>query len=151
MEGRFEEAREVTRQMLTRSPAAVGLQVQLNALDALLGRSGPAILNLRKLAEREPSANMALASAEATAGHRTEALRLMKPIEQKYNDGDVPAFQFALFYSLLDDLPVTVKWLERSVDAHEGGAMRIRVHPYLAKWQDAPALHALKKRVNLDD
>jgi hypothetical protein len=44
----------------------------------------------------------------------------MKPVEQN-NDGDIPAFQFAVFYAALDDLPATVKWLERSVDAHEGG------------------------------
>ncbi len=150
LEGRPAEAREEMQLLVSQNPGAVVWQIELNALDAQLGRTGPAIANLRKLAQRVPDANIALAEAEARAGHRDEALRILRPFEQNYMNGDIPMFQFALVHAALDDEPNTVKWLERSMDAHEGGATHIRIETAFARFQNTPAFHALKKRMNLD-
>jgi serine/threonine protein kinase/Tfp pilus assembly protein PilF len=150
LEGRPAEAREEMRLLVSQNPGAVVWQIELNALDAQLGRTGPAIVNLRKLAQRVPDANIALAQAEARAGRRDDALRILRPFEQNYKNGDIPMFQFALVYAALDDEPSTVKWLERSMDAHEGGATHIHIETAFARFQNTPAFHALKKRMNLD-
>jgi len=150
LEGRAAEAREEMQLVVSQNPGSVAGQIELNLLDAQLGRTGPAIANLRKLAQREPDARVALAQAEARAGHRDEALRTLRPFEQDYKNGDIPMFLFALVYADLDDEPSTVKWLERSMDAHEGGALHIHIEADFARFQNTPAFHALKKRMNLD-
>jgi len=143
------EEREIIQQLATQNPAALNWQVQLNSLDAHLGYADKAVANLRRLAERQPRANLALASAEAAAGHREEALRILRPMEENYENGDIPMFQFALIYADLDDEPNTVKWLERSLDAREGGATHIRVEPVFAKMQHTPEFRELKQRMGL--
>jgi eukaryotic-like serine/threonine-protein kinase len=149
LEGRLAEEREIIQQLATQNPAALNWQVQLNSLDAHLGYADKAVANLRRLAERQPRANLALASAEAAAGHREEALRILRPMEENYENGDIPMFQFALIYADLDDEPNTVKWLERSLDAREGGATHIRVEPVFAKMQHTPEFRELKQRMGL--
>ena len=99
LEGRAAEAREEMQLVVSQNPGSVAGQIELNLLDAQLGRTGPAIANLRKLAQREPDARVALAQAEARAGHRDEALRILRPFEQNYKNGDIPMFLFALVYA----------------------------------------------------
>jgi eukaryotic-like serine/threonine-protein kinase len=76
--------------------------------------------------------------------------RDLKPSNIVVDAGDIPMFQFALIHAALDDQPGTVKWLERSMEAREGGATHARSEPSFAKWQDTPEFHAMKKRLNLD-
>jgi tetratricopeptide (TPR) repeat protein len=150
MEGRLAEARELTRQMSSQNPNIVVRQIALYSLDARLGEADSAIPNLRKLAGKEPLARLALAGAEASVGHREEALGIIRPLEKNYQAGDIPMYQFALFYAGLDDEPATVKWLKRSMEAREAGATHIRAEAAFAKWQNTPEFHAMKKRLNLD-
>ena len=82
--------------------------------------------------------------------NRDEALRILRPLEQNYQNGDIPLFQFACVYAVLGDEPNAVKWLERSMEAREGGVTHIRVEPAFAKFQTSPSFRALKRRMNLD-
>ena len=52
------------------------------------------------------------AMAQAHAGNRDEALRLIRPFEEKYPNPGVAIQWFALVYALLGDEANTVKWLE---------------------------------------
>jgi hypothetical protein len=79
-----------------------------------------------------------------------EALRIEQPLERNYQNEDVTLFDFAAFYAVLNDEPNTVKWLQRSMDAREAGAIHIRIYRDFAKMEDTPALHGLEKRMNLD-
>jgi hypothetical protein len=44
----------------------------------------------------------------------------------------------------------TLKWLERSADAHEWQALNMAVHPVFAPMRKAPAFRALLHRMGLD-
>jgi tetratricopeptide (TPR) repeat protein len=149
-EGRFAEAREEVWKIAAQNPAALRLQIRLNFFDAWLGTPGPAIQNLRKFSQKEPFAGEFLAETEAHAGKRDDALRILRPLERNYQDGHLVLTWAAEIYALMDDEPNTVKWLGRAIDAREGGAAYIHVDPAFVKFQDTPAFHALKKRMNLD-
>ena len=125
-------------------------QVQLNAIDAELGKRDEAIRNLRKLSQQLPAALMPLALEEAIAGHRAEALRILAPLERNYQSGKTFMGEFAAVYVALGDEPNTVKWLERAMDAREMPVIYVPVSPVFAKMEDTPDFHRLKKRMNLD-
>jgi eukaryotic-like serine/threonine-protein kinase len=150
MEGRMREAREECLRIIARDPGALRWQVKLNEFDALLGKTGAAIRNLRQLSQKLPGALMTLAAVEAIAGHRDEALRILRPLEQNYQSGKFLMSDFAEVYGALGDEPNTVKWLERAMEAREGPAYYLHVSPMFAKMQDTPDFHRLKKQMNLD-
>ena len=150
LEGRFAEAREAYRKVAEQSPNAFVPQIQINVFDARLGRTGPAIENLRKLSQRQPMASMAMATVEGIAGHREEALRILRPLELNYQKGRILLYSFAWAYAAMDDEQNTVKWLERSMEVHEGAVTSIRIDPAFAKMQNTPEFHRLKKRMGLD-
>jgi serine/threonine protein kinase/Flp pilus assembly protein TadD len=149
-EGRSAETRDEIWKIAAQSPTSVRLQIRLNFMDAWLGTPGPAIQNLRKFSHKEPFAGQLLAEAEAHAGKRDEAIRIMRPLERNYQDGHLVLTWAAETYALMNDEPNTVKWLGRAMDEREGGAAYIHVDPAFAKFQDTPAFHALKKRMDLD-
>jgi serine/threonine protein kinase len=149
VEGRSAEAREECRKILDRNPGALNWKVQLNFLDARLGKIDDAVRNLRGLA-REPDAGVVLAQVEALAGNREEALRILRPWERDYQNGKILMSDFAEVYAALGDEPNTVKWLERAMDSREMPAMYIHVDPVYSKMQDTPEFHRLKRRMNLD-
>ena len=76
-----------------------------------------------------PLVKLALAGAEASAGHREEALRILSPMEERYETGNIPAFHLARIHAALGDEPGAVKWLERSMEAREASATYIRAEP----------------------
>ncbi len=148
-EGRWAEAREECRKILERNPQALNWSVQMNFLDARMGRTEAAIRNLRGM-PREADAGVVLAQVEAMAGNREEALRIIGPLERDYQGGKVMMSEFAEVYAALGDEPNTVKWLERSMESREMPAMYIHVDPIYGKMQDTPEFHRLKRRMNLD-
>jgi TolB-like protein/tetratricopeptide (TPR) repeat protein len=149
LEGRLAEENEIYRQMASQYPGSFPLQVQGILIDADKGKPGTAIAKLRKLAERHPLAQLALASAEASTGHRADALRDLAPLERDYQKGRIPMFQFACIHATLGDQPGTVRWLERSMEAREAGVTHIRVEPAFARMQETPEFRALKRRMGL--
>ena len=148
LEGRFAEEREIYRQMEAQNPTAPALQIQLTAMDADLGKPN-ALENLRKLAEKYPLARLTLAGAEASAGHREEALRILAPMEANYEKGNIPNFQFARIHAALGDVAETAKWLNRSMEAREAGATYVGIEPVFAKMQNTPEFREMKKRMGL--
>jgi tetratricopeptide (TPR) repeat protein len=128
MEGRMGEAREECLRIIARDPRAPRWQIKLDEFDAL----------------------MTLAAVEAIAGHRDEALLILRPLEKNYQSGKFLMGDFAEVYAALGDEPNTVKWLERAMEAREGPVYYLRVSPVFAKMQDTPDFHRLKKRMNLD-
>jgi tetratricopeptide (TPR) repeat protein len=148
LEGRTADAREEQRKLAAQSPTLLN-QTALANYDVRLGKPG-AIQSMRKLLQQQPENRLALAWVEVQDGHRDEALRIIRPLEKKYQETQTPNFQFALFYAELDDEPNTVKWLDRSLDAREGGVMSIRIERDFAKMQDTPDFHRLKRRVGVD-
>jgi hypothetical protein len=81
----------------------------------------------------------------AAAGQGQEALRLIRPYEEKYPNPGVAMQWFALVYGALGD----VKWLERSADRHEFQALNLAVNPVFASMRNSAGFRALEKRMGL--
>jgi hypothetical protein len=89
------------------------------------------------------------AMALGRAGQREEALRLLRPFEEKYPNSGVALEWFALAYAYMGDQANTVKWLTRSADRHEWQALNLAVHPAYAGMRNLPAFRALEQRMGL--
>lgn len=114
------------------------------------GHPERALRLLEKEDERLPWTPFGRAIAQASAGHREEALRLIHMQEANDRDGKAPRQWFALVYAALNDEANTVKWLERSADAHEWQVLNLAVLPFYRSMQQNPSFQALKRRIGLD-
>ena len=150
LEGRFAQAREVSQQMAAEHPNMIAPQQMIGATYIEEGHPELALPIFRQLKQRFPQAQFFEAMACAAAGQREEALRLIRPFEEKYPDPSVSMQWFALVYAFMGDEPNTVKWLERSVDRHEWQALSVAVHPAYAAMRSSPGFRALKKRMGLE-
>jgi serine/threonine-protein kinase len=150
LEGRFAQAREISQQMAAEYPKTIGPQGMIGLTYIEEGHPELALPILRQLKQRFPPAQVFEAMACARAGRREEALRLIRPFEEKYPDPGVAMQWFALVYAFMGDEPNTVKWLERSADRHEFQALNLAVHPVYAPMRNSARFRALERRMGLD-
>jgi tetratricopeptide (TPR) repeat protein len=150
LEGRFAQAREISQQMAAEYPKMIGPQGMIGLTYIEEGHPELALPTLRQLKQRFPQAQVFEAMACARAGRREEALRLIRPFEEKYPDPGVAMQWFALVYAFMGDEPNTVKWLERSADRHEFQALNLAVHPVYAPMRNSARFRALERRMGLD-
>jgi serine/threonine protein kinase/TolB-like protein/Flp pilus assembly protein TadD len=150
LEGRFAEAREISQKTAAQYPAMIGPQQLIGGTYIEEGHPELAFPVFGQLKQRYPPAGLFEAMAFAAAGQREEALRLIRPYEEKYPDAGVSIGWFGYVYALLDDEPDTVKWLQRSADMHEWHALSLAVNPVYARMQNSPGFRALKKRMGID-
>jgi predicted Zn-dependent protease len=149
LQGRFAEAREAFQKMGQLAPEAVLPPTMIGLMFIEEGRPEAALPKIRPVEARFPQMAMFEAMAQARAGNRQEALRLMRPFEDQYPKGP-PNQWFALAYAFMDDEPNTVRWLGRGADAHEFQTLNNNVHPAFARMRNGPGFRALKKRIGLD-
>ena len=150
LEGRFAQAREISQQMAAEYPKMIGPQGMIGLTYIEEGHPELALPILRQLKRRFPQAQVFEAMACARAGRREEALRLIRPFEEKYPDPGVAMQWFALVYAFMGDEPNTVKWLERSADRHEFQALNLAVHPVYAPMRNSAGFRALERRMGLN-
>jgi tetratricopeptide (TPR) repeat protein len=149
LEGRISEARSLAEKIRASYPKMLQPKAMISATYIMEGRTGDALQEIGRWEADFPPAEMFRAMAHAQAGHREEALRLMRPYEEKYPNPGVPMQWFALVYGLLGDEPNTVKWLNRSADRHEWQALNLAVQPVFAPMRNSAGFRALKKRMGL--
>jgi len=147
-EGRYAETRELAQQLETRSPGAFLPQEMFGATYVGEGRPELAFPIFQELRKTFPQAQVFEAMAHARAGQREQALRLIRPFEEKHPNSN-PSEWFAVVYGLLGDEANAMKWLELSADRHEWSVLSIAVNPAYAKIQNSPRFRALKKRIGL--
>lgn len=104
----------------------------------------------RSSAEHSVNAAVVEAVTRALIGDRDEALRLIRPLEQQYTNGEVALQGLAQVYGWLNDEANAVKWLDRSADAREWQLLNVAVNPAFRNMQDTPGFHALKRRMRLE-
>jgi tetratricopeptide (TPR) repeat protein len=150
MEGRFEEARGHYQGVLTLHPDALLPRVLRDYVDIEIGRTQEALADLKKLEPLYPPAPIFEAMAQARAGRRDEALRLVRLMENGPINGSLPRDWFALVYAFLGDEANTVKYLEMSADRREYQVMYMGIHPFFAFLRNNPRFRALKKRMGLE-
>ncbi len=150
LEGRFREAREISERAAVDPPKMLWTQQMIAISDIHEGRPELALQVLSPLKQRWPLAAMPEAMALAKAGRRDEALRLVRPFEEKYPNPGVPMEWFALVYAFMGNEPDTLKWLQRSADQYEFQILSVAVDPAFAPMRRSPGFNALLKRIGLD-
>jgi TolB-like protein len=149
LEGRFAQAREIAQQVAAESPRMLAPQQLIGGTYTQEGHPELALPIFRQLEQRFPEARIFEAMALAKSGQRDEALRLIRPYEEKYPNPGVAMQWFALVYAAMGDGPDTVKWLGRSADRREFQALNLAVNPVFAPMRNSPGFVALKKRMGL--
>jgi TolB-like protein len=149
VEGRWAEARDEVRKIAARSPTNERLQIRLNFMEAWFG-DGAASQKLRGWTEKYPHAREFLAAAEAHNGHREEALRILIPLEQEYQQRHVAVYGLAAIRASLNDQPGAVKLLDIAIDSREDWVPYIPVDVAFSAMRNTPEFHRLKKRIGLD-
>jgi tetratricopeptide (TPR) repeat protein len=97
------------------------------------GQAEEAIPDLEKTASlmhRGPGALELLATAHARAGHRAEAIRLLKELEQRREAGYVQATSFINPNLALGNYDEAFVWFERTYEQREGILQWLKVHPF---------------------
>jgi tetratricopeptide (TPR) repeat protein len=148
-EGRTEESRELAQRVAAGNPRLFAAKLVLVGCDIWDGHTEAALEAIKEWKKVFPAAQMFEAMAHAQAGQREEALRLIRPFEEKYPNPGAAMQWFALVYALLDDEPNTVKWLNRSADNHEWQVLNVAVNPVYAKMRGSAGFQALEKRIGL--
>ncbi len=148
-EGRIDEARALAQKIDAAYPNVHAAKMIIAGCDIWENHTDLALQEIREWKKIFPPAQMFEAMAHAHAGHREEALRLIRPFEDKYPNPGVAMQWFALVYAFLGDEPNTVKWLGRSADRHEWQVLNMAVNPLYGDIRNSAGFKALEKRIGL--
>ena len=91
-----------------------------------------------------------LVRADAHAGRRREALRLVDELKRRQQTSYVPAAPFVNAYLGLGDNEQALAWLERAYQEQSNILQLIKVHPYFDPLRGDPRFVDLVHRVGLD-
>ena len=150
LEGRFVQAREISQRAAAENPRMLWTQQLIGLTYVEEGHPELALPIFRQLKQRFPPAQVCEAMAQAKAGQKDEALRLIRPYEEKYPNPGIAMEWLALVYAFMGDEPNTLKWLQRSADLHEFQVLSLAVDPAFAPMRSSPGFRALEKRIGLD-
>jgi len=118
------------------------------------GQPDEAITVLEKALSRSPDRSPAvmgvLVRADAHAGRRREALRLVDELKRRQQTSYVPAAPFVNAYLGLGDNEQALAWLERAYQEQSNILQLIKVHPYFDPLRSDPRFVDLVHRVGLD-
>jgi TolB-like protein/DNA-binding winged helix-turn-helix (wHTH) protein/tetratricopeptide (TPR) repeat protein len=150
---RYDEAIRELRSTLAVHPNEAFAHWALGFVLITKGEPNEAIPILEKTAvlmDRSPGSIELLATAYGWAGNRTEALRLIKELEQRRQTGFVPAGAFINPYLGLHDYDQAFVWFERAYQEQSSILQFLKVHPFFDPVRDDPRFADLVHRVGLD-
>ncbi len=151
---RYDEAIRELRSVLAVHPDVANARWYLGF--ALIGKGQPeeAILELKKtvnLMQRSAGSLELLATAEARAGHRPEALRLLSEMKQRRRDSYMPAGAFINPFLALGDYDQVFSWFDRACAEQSGILQFLKVHPFFDPLRSDPRFDSLLRRVGLSE
>ena len=149
---RYDEAIRELRSVLAVHPDSANARWYLGF--ALIGKGQPeqALLELAKTASlmhRSPGSLELLATAEARAGHRNEALRLINELKRARQKNHIPAGAFINPYLALHDYNEVFSWFEQAYAEQSGILQFLRVHPFFDPIRGDARFQNLVRRVGL--
>jgi TolB-like protein/DNA-binding winged helix-turn-helix (wHTH) protein/tetratricopeptide (TPR) repeat protein len=150
---RYDEAIREFRSVLAVYPDDASTHLFLAFPMIAKGQAKEAIPDLEKTASathRSPGALELLATAHARAGHRAEALRLLKELQQGREAGSVQATSFINPNLALGNYDEALVWFERAFEKRENILQWLKVHPFFDPVRDDPRFKDLQRRVGLD-
>jgi hypothetical protein len=90
-----------------------------------------------------------LAHAQARAGNRATAERLLAELRQRSNNEFISPFAFVYVFLGLDDKEQTFVWLERSYEIQSADMITLKVDPIFDPLRSDPRFRDLLRRLNL--
>lgn len=149
---RYDEAIRELRSVLAVHPDSATAHWYLGF--ALIGKGQPkeAIPELERTASlmyRSPGSVELLATAEAYAGRRNKALRLLDELKQRRQKSYVPAGAFINPYLALQDYNEAFSWFERAYAEQSGILQFLKVHPFFDPIRGDVRFEDLVRRVGL--
>jgi uncharacterized protein (TIGR02996 family) len=122
---------------------------------ALIGKGQPglAIPELEKTASlmhRSPGSIELLATAEARAGNRAEALRLINELKQRRQTSYVPAGALINPHLALGDYDEAFVWFERAYQEQSNILQFLKIHPFFDPVRQDRRFKDLQRRVGLN-
>jgi len=110
----------------------------------------PVLEKLLSVSGRGPGPIELLATANAAAGRRTEALRLIDELKRRRQTKYVPAGAFINPYMALGDHEQAFIWFERAYQEKSNILQFLKVHPFFDPVRNDPRFIDLVHRVGLD-
>lgn len=150
---RYDESIRELRSFLAVHPNDAGTHLLLAFPMIANGHAEQAIPDLEKTASlmnRSPGALELLATANARAGHRAEALRLIDELKRRQQTGYVQATSFINPNLALGNYDEAFVWFDRAYQEREGILQWLKVHPFFDPVRDDPRFKDLLRRVGLD-
>lgn len=150
---RYDESIRELRSYLAVRPDDVGAHLLLAFPMIANGQAAEAIPDLERAASmsrRGPGSLELLATANARAGHRAEALRLIEELKRGQRTGNVQATSFINPNLALGNYDEAFVWFERAYKQQEGILQWVKVHPFFDPVRGDPRFKDLQRRVGLD-
>jgi len=150
--GRYEEAFEMYREILTFDPSFYKAYTSMGRACAQMGKHAEALELLQKgrsLAGDLPNILGALGQVYGQAGDRQNACALLKELEQLAETRYVPATTFAIVHLGLGNSAQALTFLEQACEARESALTGLKVHPVFASLRGEPRYQKLLEHLRL--
>ena len=90
-----------------------------------------------------------LGHAQALAGNRAEAIKIIARLQEQSARQYVPAFNIALIYAGLGENDLAFEWLDRAFDERSSWLVSLNVEPMLDSLRPDARFAALLRRIGL--
>jgi serine/threonine protein kinase/Tfp pilus assembly protein PilF len=151
MEGRDQDAERDIKKALADAPEEPSARSLLGLIECKLGKKEEGIAELRHAMDIAHSAwiNSMLGWAYGQAGHEAEARRILAELQNDLDRGAASPTQIANVYTGLGDVDNAFKWLDRAVEVHDPGLVRMKMSSTLAPIRKDPRFKTYLTRVGL--
>jgi serine/threonine-protein kinase len=92
-----------------------------------------------------------LAYLYARSGHREQAVKILREIEEREKTAYVPPCDLAQIHTALGDVDEAFRWLERAIEVRDADLFMTKVWPVWDPLRDDPRFDELLRRLNLSD
>ena len=150
--GRLDEARKESLKLVELDPSFVRAHYELGLVLEEEGKLDEAIAEFKTGLKYVPdniAGLTALGHAQARAGRRAEAEKLIERLQELSKQQYVSPFQTAVIYAGMDERKLALDWLEKSRDERFNWMPFIKVDPVLKNLRSEPRFIELTKSLGL--
>ena len=150
--GRLDEARKESLKLIEMDQSFARARYELGLVLEEEGKLEEAIVEFKQAVKSLPdnvAALTALGHAQAAAGKRAEAEKVIRRLEELSKQQYVSPFQTAVVYAGMDERELALDWLEKSRHERFNWLPFINVDPVLKNLRSEPRFVELVKSLNL--
>jgi tetratricopeptide (TPR) repeat protein len=154
LQGEVDAAFEENKRLIELDPNYASGHILLNYVYIKKGQNMEAPAEAEKAVELSKRANrnlIGLVYALAASGKRSEAIVIVKELEEKYAKRQADAAEIAGAYAGLGEKDQAFEWLEKAFIDRSSLLVDLRVDPSFTPLRDDPRFKDLLKRMNLPE